>query len=93
MVYIFMNESKLNEYFEYLKKENPEITDEEIEEIKKEAYVYGSSEYNNLNLLTAKDFLTSDKKQFKVSKDSSGTIKLEDATDMELLIVLIMNMF
>ena len=81
MVYIFMNESKLNEYFEYLKKENPEITDEEIEEIKKEAYVYGSSEYNNLNLLTAKDYLTSNKKQFKVSKDSSGTIKLEDATD------------
>ena len=81
MVYIFMNGSKLNEYFEYLKKENPEITDEEIEEIKKEAYVYGSSEYNNLNLLTAKDYLTSNKKQFKVSKDSSGTIKLEDATD------------
>ena len=78
MVYIFMNESKLNEYFEYLKKENPEITDEEI---KKQAYVYGSSEYNNLNLLTAKDYLTSNKKQFKVSKDSSGTIKLEDATD------------
>lgn len=77
MVLIFQNEDKLNQYFEYISTTD-DYSEEEINELKANSYIYKSDEYNSLDLTTIKESITSGYK--KISKDSSGVIKLEDAT-------------
>ena len=79
-VLIFMNESKLNEYIEYIKKTNPETTDQEIEEFRSSANVWTTIDKSTLNLMSTSDYIKSSGSKFKVSKGSDGTIKFESAT-------------
>ena len=50
LVSIFQNQEKYDAYFDYRKKEGD--TDAEITEAKTTAYVYGSTEFNKLNLVS-----------------------------------------
>ncbi|CCZ59722.1 fNIP repeat-containing protein [Clostridium sp. CAG:710] len=83
-IYIFKNEEDKTKYIEISRKEGS--TDEEINEIMKTSYIYGSSELSTLKLKTAKEYALESDQKFKVYKDSSNTIKIEKAsTDYNMI--------
>ena len=82
---IFKNEEAKTKYIENMRKEGS--TDEEINEIMKTSYIYGSAELNALKLKTKKDYIIEEGKKYKVTKDSTGHIKLEKATSSDYNII------
>ena len=84
-IYIFKNEEDKTKYIENMRKEGS--TDEEINEIMKTSYIYGSAELNALKLKTKKDYIIEEGKKYKVTKDSTGHIKLEKATSSDYNII------
>ena len=84
-IYIFKNEEAKTKYIENMRKEGS--TDEEINEIMQTSYIYGSAELNALKLKTKKDYIIEEGKKYKVTKDSTGHIKLEKATSSDYNII------
>ena len=84
-IYIFKNEEDKTKYIENMRKEGS--TDEEINEIMQTSYIYGSAELNALKLKTKKDYIIEEGKKYKVTKDSTGHIKLEKATSSDYNII------
>ena len=82
---IFKNEEAKTKYIENMRKEGS--TDEEINEIMQTSYIYGSAELNALKLKTKKDYIIEEGKKYKVTKDSTGHIKLEKATSSDYNII------
>ena len=74
-VIILQNQEKYDAYFDYRKKEGD--TDAEITEAKAIAYVYGSTEFNKLNL--ASETQTENFASARVYEED-GVIKKEDTT-------------
>ena len=84
LVYIFKNEEAKTKYIENMRKEGS--TDEEINEIMKTSYIYGSSELSALKLKTTKEYAIESDQKFKVYRDSSNTIKFEKtSTDYNII--------
>ena len=75
LVSIFQNQEKYDAYFDYRKKEGD--TDAEITEAKTTAYVYGSTEFNKLNL--ASEIQTDNFKSARVYEED-GVIEVENTT-------------
>ena len=84
-IYIFKNEEAKTKYIENMRKEGS--TDVEINEIMQTSYIYGSAELNALKLKTKKDYIIEEGKKYKVTKDSTGHIKLEKATSSDYNII------
>ena len=84
-IYIFKNEEAKTKYIENMRKEGS--TDEEINEIMKTSYIYGSTELNALKLKTKKDYIIEEGEKYKVTKDSTGHIKFEIATSSDYNII------
>ena len=82
---IFKNEEAKTKYIENMRKEGS--TDEEINEIMQTSYIYGSAELNALKLKTKKDYVIENGEKYKVTKDSTGHIKLEKATSSDYNII------
>ena len=82
---IFKNEEAKTKYIENMRKEGS--TDEEINEIMQTSYIYGSAELNALKLKAKKDYIIEEGKKYKVTKDSTGHIKLEKATSSDYNII------
>lgn len=83
-VLIFQNQDKSDQYFEYINSTG-EYSQTEINNLKASSYIYKSDDYNSLDLKTIKE--TASKDYFKISKDSSNVIKLEDATASDYNII------
>ncbi len=80
---VFKSQDDINEYLETLKNE---MSDENINEIKKISYIYNDVSYNNLNLHSFKDFLTKEtyadfSNKAKYTKDDDGTIHIDYSKD------------
>ena len=80
-IYIFKNEEAKTKYIENMRKEGS--TDEEINEIMKTSYIYGSAELNALKLKTRKDDVIESGDKYKINKDATGSIKLEKTTSTD----------
>ena len=80
-IYIFKNEEAKTKYIENMRKEGS--TDEEINEIMKTSYIYGSAELNALKLKTRKDDVIESGDKYKINKDATGSIKLENTTSTD----------
>ena len=82
-VIIFQNQEKYDAYFDYRKKEGD--TDAEITELKAIAYVYGSTEFNKLNLASEVKTMEFEENEYhdrqlgRIYKES-GEIKIEYPT-------------
>ena len=84
-IYIFKNEEAKTKHIENMRKEGS--TDEEINEIMQTSYIYGSTELNALKLKTKKDYIIEEGSKYKVTKDSTGHIKFEEATSSDYNII------
>ena len=84
-IYIFKNEEAKTKYIENMRKEGS--TDEEINEIMKTSYIYGSAELNALKLKTRKDDVIESGDKYKINKDATGSIKFEKATSSDYNII------
>ena len=80
-IYIFKNEEAKTKYIENMRKEGS--TDEEINEIMKTSYIYGSAELKALKLKTRKDDVIESGDKYKINKDATGSIKLEKTTSTD----------
>ncbi len=85
LVYIFKNEDTKTKCIENMRKEGS--TDERINEIMQASYIYGSTELNALKLKTKKDYIIENGEKYRVSKDSTGTIKFEEVTSSDYNII------
>ena len=84
-IYIFKNEEAKTKYIENMRKEGS--TDEVINETMQSSYIYGSAELNALKLKTKKDYIIEEGSKYKVTKDSTGHIKFEEATSSDYNII------
>ena len=84
-VYIFKNEEAKTKFFDDMKKDGS--SDEEINEGMQASYIYGSTELNALKLKTKKDYIIENGEKYRVSKDSTGTIKFEEVTSSDYNII------
>ena len=75
LISIFQNQEKYDAYFDYRKKEGD--ADAEITEAKATAYVYGSTEFNKLNLVS--ETQTDNFKSARVYEED-GVIEVENTT-------------
>ena len=76
-IMIFMNQSKQEQFFKYMKDQG--ISDEIIEEQRSSSYIWGDVSLDSVSLMTVKNLIINNGGD-KISKDSSGTIKLENSS-------------
>ncbi len=77
-IMIFMNQSKQEQFFKYMKDKG--ISDQIIEEQRSSSYIWGDVSLDSVSLMTVKNYIINNNGGDKISKDSSGTIKLENSS-------------